>query len=329
VRSKVFLLLAALGCALTGPSPARAAPARVRVGTNRALGTVTPYVGTGKGFFAARGIALETVDFQDGSTLMEAFAAGQIDIALVGISPSAIWQARGVPLKVVAAANGGGHVLLTRADSGLASLADLRGRKVATPRPGTVVDTLFRAHVARELAGLDPEKDLTIIPGLAPADMPAALLVSREVDAAMTWEPFASQAEAQFRTARVLFDAAAEWRKTHPGGALYPTNVVIARQDFIDRRPDDLRAFLAAYDETVRFMNDRPEEANGLIAREVKLDASTVAAARRRIDYTTRVDVAAALQTLRWSKDLGYLKALPAEAALFDLRYLPPAGGAR
>src|SRR5512133_4143531 len=204
--SRVAVLLVAGALATS----ARAAdPAVLRVGTNRALGTVTPYVGQARGLFQARGVTLDLVDFSDGSTLMEAFAAGRLDIALQGIAPAAIWQAKGVPLEVIAAANGGGHVLLTRADAGIADVAGLRGRKVGTPKQGTVVDTLFRAHVAAELARLDPEKDLTVIPGLAPADLPAALFVAREVDAAITWEPFASQAEARFPEARVLWDGAA------------------------------------------------------------------------------------------------------------------------
>ena len=315
--SVLFLAVVAL--------PARPAPAVLRVGTNRALGTVTPYVGEARGLFQARGIDLEIVDFQDGSTLMEAFAAGRLDVALQGIAPAAIWQGKGVPLKVIAAANGGGHVLLTRADAGIRDLAGLRGKKVGTPKPGTVVDTLFRAHIARELAGLGPEKDLVIIPGLAPADLPTALFASREVDAVITWEPFASQAQARFEDARVLWDGAAEWRKAHPGAPLYPVNVVVARQDLLEKRPDDVRAFLAAYDETLRFLNERPNEANELIARELKLDLAIVAAARTRIDYGSRVDVAAALRTLSWSKQLGYLKEVPSEAALFDLRFLPAA----
>jgi len=327
IHPRTALLLCAV--ALVAPGRATPSPVLLRVGTNRALGTVTPYVGKDKGYFASRGISLELVDFQDGATLMEAFAAGEIEIAYVGITPSAIWQGRGLPLKVVAAANGGGHVLLTRADTGLTTVAQLRGRKVATPNAGTVTDTLFRAHIAREVAHLDPEKDLTIIAGLPPADMPAALFVSRGIDAAMTWEPFASQAEAQYQGTRVLFDAAAEWRTQHPGAALYPTNVVVARQDLIDRRPDDLRRFLAAYEETVRFMNEKPAEANEVIAKAVRLDVATVALARRRIDYSVAVDSRAALQVLEWAKRLGYLRELPQPAALFDPRFLPAGASAR
>jgi NitT/TauT family transport system substrate-binding protein len=301
-----------------------ASSAVIKVGTNRALGTVTPYVARTKGYFQGHGQNVDVVDFSDGSTLMEAFASGQLDIALLGIAPSAIWHAKGIGLKVVAAANGGGQVLLTRNDSGINDLHGLKGRKVATPKPGTVTDTLFRAQIVQELAQLNIDRDVQIVPDVAPADMPTALFVSREVDAAITWEPFASQAEAQFKNAKVLFDASAEYRKSHAAPQpLYPVNVVIARQRFIDSRPADLRAFLAGYVEAIDFINNHPQEANRIIGQEVQLDEQIVAAARRRIDYTARLDPEASLKTVEWSRKLGYIKELPSVSSFFDLNYLP------
>jgi NitT/TauT family transport system substrate-binding protein len=76
----------------------------IRVGTNLALGTMVPFVANEKGFFQQQGLHVNVVDFADGSPV-EAFASGQLDIALLGIAPSAIWQGQGVGLKVVAAAN--------------------------------------------------------------------------------------------------------------------------------------------------------------------------------------------------------------------------------
>ena len=308
---------------LAGETREASSSKAIRVGTNRALGTVVPFVAKTKGFFQPYGLSVEVTDFSDGSP-MEAFASGQLDIALLGIAPSAIWQSQGVALKVVAAANGGGHVLLTRADSGIDNVQDLRGKKVATPKAGTVTDTLFRSEIVRDIAQLDPEKDIRIVPDVAPGDMPTALFVSREVDAAITWEPYASEAEAKFKNARVLFDSAAEWRKSYPQSTqLYPVNVVIARQSFIEAHPAELRQFLAAYVEAVDFINSHPDEANTIIANELQLDPATVASARRRIDYTWRVDQVASLRTLEWSKQAGYLKEIPSVAKLFDLNYLP------
>jgi NitT/TauT family transport system substrate-binding protein len=298
--------------------------ARIRIGTNRALGTVTPYVARDKGLFEQQKLQAQVVDFNDITTLMESIASGQLDVALVGISSPAIWQQRGVPLKIIAAANGGGHVLLTRRDTGMTSLADLRGRKIATPKPGTVTDTLFRAGIVQDRAHLDPETDIQIIPNMAAADMSTVLFVSKEVDAAITWEPFASQAESNYKDSVVLFDAAADWRTQHPDRKhLYPVNVVIASQAFIDQHPDTLRRFLVAYTEAVRFINQQPDAANVIIARETQLDKAIVVTARRRIDYSARVDVDASLETLAWSLQLGYLKQPPNPTHLFDLRFLP------
>lgn len=297
----------------------------IRIGTNRALGTVTPYVARDKGYFLQQSVQVQITDFNDVTTLMESITSGQLDVALVGISSPAIWQERGVRLKVVASANGGGHVLLTRKDSGIDSLDGLRGRKVATPKPGTVTDTLFRAHILGDLAHLDPERDLQIVPNMAAADMSTVLFASREVDAAITWEPFASQSEAQYKDSVVLLDAAQAWRTQHPDAShLYPVNVVIASQAFIDAHPDVLRRFLAAYTQAVQFINQQPDEANDIISRETQLNKTIVVAARKRIDYTAHVDVDASLQTLAWPARLGYLKQVPASDTLFDLRFLPP-----
>jgi NitT/TauT family transport system substrate-binding protein len=297
---------------------------QIRIGTNRALGTIAPYVARDRGFFDQHGVQAQILDFNDVTTLMESVASGQLDVALVGVSPAAIWSQRGVGLKVVASANGGGQVLLTRTDTGIRTLADLRGRKIATPKPGTVTDTVFRAHIIHDLAHLDPETDIQIVPNMAAADMSTVLFASREVDAAISWEPFASQAEAHYPNRVVLFDVANEWRRQNPGRKqLYPVNVVIARQAFIDQHPDELRRFLVAYTEAVRYINLQPDAANDIISRETQLDKTVVVAARQRIDYSSQVDVDASLETLEWSRSLGYLKKLPKPDELFDLRFLP------
>ncbi len=98
---------------------------------------------------------------------------------------------------------------------------------------------------------------------------------------------------------------------------------MIASQAFIDQHPDTLRRFLVAYTEAVRFINQQPDAANVIIARETQLDKAIVVTARRRIDYSARVDVDASLETLAWSLQLGYLKQPPNPTHLFDLRFLP------
>ena len=89
----------------------------IRAGSILALGTAAPFVSQELGYFEEAGLEVEIAEFADGSALMEAFASGELDIAMVGIGPAATWFNKGVDLKVVAGSNGGGHVLMTRQDT--------------------------------------------------------------------------------------------------------------------------------------------------------------------------------------------------------------------
>lgn len=181
----------------------------IRVGSILALGTATPFVAQENGLFEESDISIEVTQFADGSALMEAFAAGELDVALSGVIPVATWISKGIDMKVVASANGGGHVLMTRNDTGITSVEDLKGKTIAEPNIATVTDALLRSKILGD-AGLDPDMDVTLIPGMKPADMATVLMVTKEVDAMITWEPFAAQAEEDYEDIVVLYDSSKE-----------------------------------------------------------------------------------------------------------------------
>lgn len=293
----------------------------ITVGSIRALGTVTPYIAAEEGIFKKQGLNVKIVDFADGSALMEAFASGGIDIAICGMAPIATWQSKGSELKIVASANGGGHVVITRKDTGINSIAELKGHKIAEPNPGTVTDTLLRDHILPSRK-IDPNKDIQIVPGLNPADMATALEATRQVDAAITWEPYASQAESKYPDIKILYDSAKEIKAETGSKALYPVNVVAASQKFIDDDPNLLKSFLKSYKTTVDFINNDPT-ANKKIAKELSLTEDIIVKAKKRVDFTYKVDVDASFKTLGWAHNLGFLKEVPKKEELFDLRFLP------
>lgn len=291
----------------------------LRVGTNLALGTATPYVSRELGYFDDSAISMELLEFSDGSALMEAFAADEMDIAFVGVAPVATWYSKGVPLKIVAAANGGGHVLMTREDTGISSVADLAGKTVAEPGIGTVTDALLRAKILPS-GGLSAD-DITAVPGMKPADMASVLEVTREVDAIITWEPYAAQAEAAYDDIRVLYDSPVEIREETGSDSFYPVNVVIATQSLIDEHPEELAEFLAIYKKTVDFVNT-DDSANAVLADILGLEESIVENARKRIDYNYTVDEQGIMDTLQWSYELKYIEAIPKAEELIDTSLL-------
>ncbi len=292
---------------------------KITVGAIKALGTITPYIAKEKNFFEEAGLDVEIVDFADGSALGEAFAASGIDIAFMGIAPTATWQSKGVDLKIIASANGGGHVILTREDTGINSIEDLKGKIIAEPNPGTVTDTLLRDYILPN-AGLDPEKDLQILSGLKPADMAASLAVTKEVDAIITWEPFSTQALKQYEGLKLVYDSAKEVPGNSETNALYPVNVASASVDLITNHPKELQAFIDAYKKTIDFLQQDPT-ANAVLAKELDLEESVVEKARERVDYTYKIDAKGLFQTLQWAKDLGYLDAIPSEDEIFDYTF--------
>lgn len=289
--------------------------APIRVGSLLALGTATPFVAIENGLFNGDNLNIEVSEFSDGAVMMEAFAAGELDIAVVGIIPVATWLAKGVEMKVVASANGGGHVLMTREDTGITTVEELKGHVIAAPSVATVTDALLRSKILGD-AGLDPDTDVTLIPGMKPADMATVLMVTREVDAMITWEPFAAEAEAMYDDIVVLYDSPQVIKEETGSEAFYPVNVVAASQEFIDERGDDLQAFLDAYKETTDFINE-DENANAVLAKVLELDEEVIASARNRIDYTYEIDKEASIETLKWAEELGYIEEVPQEDELF------------
>ncbi len=279
----------------------------LRVGVIKALGTVSPYVAREKGFYDD--INVEFSEFSDGTALMEAFAAGELDLGFCGVAPIANWYTKGIDLKIIAGCNGGGHVIVTREDTGIETVSDLAGKVLAEPNLGTVTDTLLRDYILPE-AELDPEEDLTIVPGMKPADMAISLFDTQEVDAILTWEPYVTQAEQKYEGVKIVYDSAPELKKAFGTEFFYSVNALAATDKILEEEPEAVEAFVEAYKAGVDYINE-DKEANAVIAEILEQDISVIEGARSRIDYTYAIDVEGIERTLQWALDLGYIDQIP------------------
>jgi len=133
---------------------------------------------------------VKLTSFDSGAPVQEALNAGALDVGFTGDLPFLFVYAAGAPVKAVGAwqNNPDSIALLTRPDSGIHSLKDLKGKQIAVNRGGwghyLVLGLLERA-------GLKPS-DVTLR-FLGPVDGRAAL-ASHAVDAWATWEPYVSSA---------------------------------------------------------------------------------------------------------------------------------------
>lgn len=134
---------------------------------------------------------LEWSEFPAAAPLLEALNAKAIDAGGVGDAPFTFAAAAGVPVKAFLAFRNkqDGLAILVTKDSPIRTVADLKGKRIATNR-GSIGHQVVLA--ALEEAGLP--YDSVTYSFLPPADAKIAL-ASGSVDAWATWEPYTSTAE--------------------------------------------------------------------------------------------------------------------------------------
>lgn len=215
---------------------------------------------------ALPGTDVQWIRFDSGGDVNTAVVAGSVDIGLAGSSP--VTRGLSAPLDIdyrvlwVHDVIGDAESLVAREGSGVTSVADLKGRKVATPFASTAHYSLT---AALEEAGLAPD-DVTLV-DLQPADILAAW-TRGDVDAAYVWEPTLSELGGT-----VLTTSTEVAQGGHP---TYDLGVVTSA--FADAHPDAVDAWLQAQDRAVALLQDDEAAAADAIAAELDLPATDVTA---------------------------------------------------
>jgi NitT/TauT family transport system substrate-binding protein len=283
----------------------------VRLGYFPNLTHAPALVGLERGTFqkALGTVRLDARSFVSGTTLTEAFAAGQIDLAYIGPGPAISALGRGMPVGLLAGAAEAGAVLVARQDSAIRSYRDLGGKNVAVPSLGNTQDISLR-HLLRE-NGLQTRSDggtVTVSP-LPPADVVAAF-AGRRVDAALVPEPWGAALEAQGH--RVIGSEKTVWR-----GGNYPSAVVIVNTRFAQANPALVTAFLKAHTEAVAFLNRSPVAAQNAVNAQLqkltgqKLDLRVLQRAFARTHFTASLDLEALREYAALNVEAGYARNVP------------------
>jgi NitT/TauT family transport system substrate-binding protein len=213
------------------------------------------------------------VDWQDyatGAPITAQMTAGKIDIGSMGDFPLLINAARGKqlgkPTHLVSVTGynlrGGLNTIVTAPDSKLASLTDLKGRKVSTSIGSAADGTLVRAL---QRAGIDPDKGIEKL-NQQPA-VGASALSAGSADALSQFVAWPGLLTYQGK-AKALYDGAQLNLPTFHG--------VTAREDFTKQRPAVLEAFLKAQAEATDYLNDHPVTAAEKVAKVTGLPAEVV-----------------------------------------------------
>jgi taurine transport system substrate-binding protein len=123
--------------------------------------------------------------FGGGGDVIRAMASGDVQIGEAGSSPIAAAASQGQDIKLFWILDdiADAEALIARNGSGINSLKDLAGKKVATPFVST---SHYQLLVALKLAGVDP-KSVNVL-NLRPQEI-AAAWERGDIDAAFIWDP--------------------------------------------------------------------------------------------------------------------------------------------
>ena len=148
-------------------------------------------VGTGK-LEEATGYKINWKRIPGGGDVIRAMASGDAQIGEVGSSPATAAASQGIDVQMFWVLDdiANAEQLVVRNDSGITSLADLKGKKVGVPFVSTAH---YQLLAALENAGVSPN-DVEIL-NMAPPAV-AAAWERGDIDATFIWDPVLSTAKA-------------------------------------------------------------------------------------------------------------------------------------
>lgn len=205
------------------------------------------------------GVDVEITQFDSGKDVNTALASGSIDFGLVGSCPAslAISQDLGVEVIWIHEVLGPVESLVARESTGITSVADLKGKTVATPFASTGHFSLLHAL---ELAGLS-ESNVNLL-DMQPSEIYAAWQ-NEQIDATYVWDPTLSELEnsVTLTTSADLADA-----------GYMTTNVELVRSEFAEENPDLVTAYIKAVNKASTLYKEDQDEAISIIADAMELD---------------------------------------------------------
>ncbi len=214
-------------------------------------------------------MTLNWVLSQGSNKALEFLRGNGIQFGQTAGSAALLGRTNGAPVQVVAlTATAEWTALVVRPNSGIASLSDLKGKRIAAT-PGT--DPSIFLLRALKTAGLGVG-DVTVVPLQHPLGRQALAL--GQVDAWAGLDPF--MAEAQLQDHDVLL---------YRNKDLISPGTLLVREDFEAAHPGIVRQVLQAYDQARRWAIANPDATAQILARASGLSLDIARLQLSRVDF--------------------------------------------
>lgn len=269
----VLLSVSLIGCGQTTSAPTTPAASQdTKAKVDKFKITVTHYptsfyglpyeVGIDKGFFKEVGIEIEgIIPGSGGGTTVRNVLAGKLPFGDVATSAVVESFLAGAPITIVGGSvktfNDSGYI--TRKDAPFNKVEDLVGHKWGFTNPGSASQSV--SNLIFEAAGVAPGAIQMVATG--GINEGKTMLEHGEVDAALTGEPLLTVEKDKYK---VLFRIGKYVPK-------FQQTVIVTSPQLIQQNPDLVKRFLAAYQKSVEWVIQNPDEAGKIFAKYAEIDA--------------------------------------------------------
>jgi len=226
--------------------------------------------------FAKDGIEVKWFELE-GPATTEALAAKSIDFATsLNYVTAIISKANGNDIKIISSYSKFPKAigLVAGAESGVASVSDLKGKKVAVQKGTMLHEMLIKALEEVNLKADDIE-----IVGMASPDAANAVL-QKHVDAAVLPDPLMTKAIAS-KKATLLRNAE---------NLILGQAVIAARTDFVKKYPEIAKRFLEIHNQTLTWAQNNNDEAMSMASKVNQMDVNAVKALYPKFDFNISID---------------------------------------
>jgi NitT/TauT family transport system substrate-binding protein len=257
--------------------------------------------------------------FNAGPSLIEALFAGEIDIGYVGPGPAlnAHSKGRGEKIRVIAGAAANGVLIVARKDAGINSLAELNGRRVATPQMGNTQDISAKHYLMQELK----QKDLNNVLPIANTEQ-ATLMARKEIDAAWAPEPWGSRLIIEGQ-GKLLAQEKDLWPNKR-----FSLTLVVTTPQYLAKHPEIVEKILAAHVRLTHWLTAQPQNWATPLDQALKqltgkaLPAGVVQSSLGYVEFTEEPLEETLIAMNKWAYDLKLTNSPTMGAGLVDTTIL-------
>jgi NitT/TauT family transport system substrate-binding protein len=234
------------------------------------------YVADERNFFTNNGVRVVFKDYDTGVAAANGLLKGEVDIALAtefvivgkSLQKEDVLGLATIDKSVV-------YYIIARADRGIKTTADLKGKRIGVPR-----QTIMEFYLGRmlELNGMRIQQ-VTMVDTKV-SDM-AGTIAGKDVDAVVIWEPHVTQIKQQMGNTVIIWPV-------QSGQVSYWS--VVSTPRWINQHPDLVRQFLKSLAQAEEYIIQHPAEAKAALQKRLKLSDTYMATVWSQNQFSLSLD---------------------------------------